>query len=75
MVVVVFDRDDEGDLKAGEAREAPTPLAAERIARRLALQHAGAVAFSRTGDPATGEFQNAAILAQYGAVDLDVLSS
>jgi hypothetical protein len=24
-VVVTFDRDDEGDLKAGEAREAPNP--------------------------------------------------
>jgi hypothetical protein len=34
-VVVVFDCDDEGDLKAGEAREATNALAAERAARSL----------------------------------------
>ncbi|MGA2795256.1 MAG: hypothetical protein ABSE69_17360 [Roseiarcus sp.] len=38
------------------------------------LEHAGAVAFSRTGNPATGEFQDAMILAQFGEVDLDALS-
>jgi hypothetical protein len=36
--------------------------------------HAGALAFSRTGDPATGEFQDAVVLAQFGEVDLDSLS-
>jgi hypothetical protein len=49
-VVVVFDRDEEGDLKPGEAREATSAAAAERHARLLAGQHAGTVAFSRTGD-------------------------
>jgi hypothetical protein len=33
------------------------------------------VAFSRTGDPATGEFDDASIVAQFGAVDLDALSA
>ena len=37
-------------------------------------QLAGALAFSRTGNPATGEFQDAVILAQFGEVDLDSLS-
>ena len=46
---------------------------AERRARALALEHAGALAFSRTGDPATGEFQDAVILARFGEVDLDLL--
>jgi hypothetical protein len=36
--------------------------------------HAGALAFSRTGDPATGEFPDAVVLAQFGEVDLDSLS-
>ena len=46
---------------------------AERRARALVLEHAGAVAFSRTGDPTIGEFQDAVILAQFGEVDLDSL--
>jgi hypothetical protein len=46
---------------------------AERRARALALEHAGALAFSRTGDPTTGEFRDAVILARFGEVDLDSL--
>jgi hypothetical protein len=34
----------------------------------------GAGAISRTGDPSTGEFQDAVILAQFGEVDPDALS-
>ena len=72
-VVIAFDRDAEGDLKPGEAREVLSPIVAERRACALALEHAGALAFSRTGDPTTGEFQDAVILAQFGEVDLDSL--
>jgi CspA family cold shock protein len=72
-VVIAFDRDAEGDLKPGEAREVLSPIVAERRARVLALEHAGALAFSRTGDPTTGEFQGAVILARFGEVDLDSL--
>jgi hypothetical protein len=74
-VVVPFDRDESGSLVAGEGQEAPSAFAAERKARALALQHAGAVAFSRTGDPAIGEFQDAVFLAQFGEVDLNALSA
>jgi len=74
-VVVPFDRDESGSLVAGEGQEAPSAFAAERKARAFALQHAGAVAFSRTGDPATGEFQDAVVLAQFGEVDLNALSA
>jgi hypothetical protein len=73
-VVVAFDWDAEGDLKPGEAREVLSPIIAERRARALAVRHAGALAFSRTGDPTTGEFQDAVVLAQFGEVDLDSLS-
>jgi hypothetical protein len=31
------------------------------------------LAFSRTGDPATGEFPDTVILARFGEVDLDSL--
>jgi hypothetical protein len=69
--VIAFDRDAEGDLKPGEAREVLSPIVAERRARALALEHAGDLAFSRAGDPTTGAFQDAVILAQFGEVDLD----
>ena len=46
-----------------------SPIVAERRARVLAL----ALAFSRTGDPATGEFQDAVLLARFGEVDLGSL--
>jgi hypothetical protein len=57
----------------GEARELMSPIVAERRARALTLEQAAALAFSRTGDPATGEFQDAVILARFGEVDLDSL--
>jgi hypothetical protein len=37
-----------------------------RAAIALSCQHAGAVAFARTGDPATGEFQDRVVLAHFG---------
>jgi hypothetical protein len=74
-VVVPFDRDALGALRPGEAREATHAWAAERAASFLARDHAGAVAFSRIGDPATGEFQDAMIIAQFGEVDLEALSA
>ena len=72
-VVVAFDRDEEGELKPREARKVMSSIVAERRARTLALEHSGALAFSRTGNPATGEFRDAVILARFGEVDLDSL--
>jgi hypothetical protein len=54
-VVVILGSGCEGDLKAGDAMEATNATAAERAARSLSHIHAGTVAFSRIGDPATGE--------------------
>ena len=73
-VIVPFDRNEAGDLTAGEAKETPSAASAERQARIAAQAHAGAVAFSRTGDPSTGEFHDAVVLAQFGDVDLNALS-
>ena len=73
-VVVPFDRNAEGELTAGEAKESPSAASAERQARVAAQAHAGAVAFSRTGDPSMGDFQDAVVLAQFGDVDLNALS-
>jgi hypothetical protein len=36
------------------------------------LGHTGAVAFSRTGDPATGEFKDATVLRSFGDVPADL---
>ena len=72
-VVVPFDWDDAGALSAGQAQEASNAFAAERGARAIASQHAGVVVFSRTGNPAIGEFQDGVILAQIGDVDLNAL--
>jgi len=74
FVVVVFDRED-GDLRPGEPQEVRSAEAARRRVASLAGAHAGAVAFSRTGDPATGEFSDAEILSETGDVDLDALSA
>jgi hypothetical protein len=74
-VVVTFDRTDDGELRPGEPWEARSAQGAERRAASIARLHAGVVAFSRTGDPATGDFENAEILSQTGDVDLDALST
>ena len=56
-----------------EPVEAPSAETAKRRAHRAAETNAGAVAFSRTGDPNTGEFSDAVILATYGEVDHNML--
>ena len=72
-VVVPFDRAEGGDLVPGEAREAPNREAAKRRAEAMAAKHAGALAFSRTGDPDVGRFEDADVIAVYGAVDTHAL--
>jgi hypothetical protein len=75
-VVLPFRTGEDGEPAAGEAAEAPSAGAAISRAERLArLQDdgvCGAVAFSRTGDPGTGEFEDAVILKQFGTVPADL---
>ena len=56
-----------------EPIEAPNAESARRRAFELAVKNAGAIAFSRTGDPNTGDFSDAVILATYGEVDEGML--
>jgi hypothetical protein len=72
-VAMPFSRTDDGDLAPGEAIECPSHSAATRRAELLARdpQNAGAVAFSRTGDPMIGEFSDAVVLKSYGEVPDD----
>ena len=69
--------EDDGDIVACDPKEARSPEQAIRIADSLAKSdgHCGAIAFSRTGDPALGDFENAVILKTVGEVDAGLLSA
>ena len=74
FVALPFVWSDDGVLVAGEAQERVTSLAAVRVAQSLAATSAGAVAFSRTGDPSTGDFSEAEIIRSFGTIpDTDTL--
>ena len=67
---------DGGDIVACDPKEARSPDQAIRIASSLAKTagRCGAIAFSRTGDPALGDFEDAVILKTVGEVDIGLLS-
>jgi len=67
-VALPFNRNDKGELVPGEAQECQTSSAAIRRAEGMARASAGSIAFARTGDPSTGEFESAAVLKQFGEV-------
>lgn len=67
-VALPFDRNDEGELVPGEAQECQTSSAAIRRAQSMAATHAGAIAFSRSGDPKTGDFEPAEVLKSFGEI-------
>ena len=73
FVALPFTRDEEGVMLAGEAQERQTAGAAVREARRMTLVAPGAIAFSRTGDPAIGEFEDAVVIERFGEVPDDFL--
>jgi hypothetical protein len=68
--------EDDGGIVACDPREAQSSEQAIRMAASLALEegHCGAIAFSRTGDPALGEFEDAMILKTVGEVDIGLLT-
>ena len=72
-VSMAFDRDEAGDLVALEPMESRTPAAAISRARSLASSKAGAIAFSRSGDPDLGDFADAVVLFRDGEVLEDAL--
>jgi len=76
-VALAFKRsEDGGDIVACDPKEARSSEQAIRMARSLAAKegHCGAIAFSRTGDPALGDFEDAVILKTFGEVDSGLLS-
>lgn len=73
-VAMPFLIDTDGSPVAGAAEECQTSTAALRRAEILAhgAGHIGAVAFSRSGDPVTGEFGDARLLRKFGNVPEDL---
>lgn len=68
FVVLPFTRGNKGHMVADQPLELPTAEAAVRRARRIAEAGGAGLAFSRSGDPASGEWDDAVILAECGAV-------
>lgn len=71
-VALPFVANEEGDLVAGEARDFQSGYAATRGAQSMAAVSAGAIAFSRTGDPTAGDFAPAVIIARFGETPNEV---
>lgn len=64
---------DYGDVYASDAVECRSSAEAVRLAHRYAREALGAIAFSRSGDPALGEFEPAVILAKLGELPSDAM--
>lgn len=64
-----FVRSDDG-VVPGQAQEAPNEHSAARLAEAMSRNpnHAGAIAFKRSGDPNTGDFGEATVLRTFGEV-------
>ena len=76
-VALAFTKSEEGgEIVACDPKEARSADHAIRMANSLAATegHCGAIAFSRTGDPAIGQFEDAVILKAVGEVDVTLLS-
>ena len=71
-VALPFLRDQDGELTAGEAAECQTSRSAIASAQAMGTKHPGALAFSRTGDPATGTFDDAVVLFKVGDVPTEL---
>ncbi|MCK1714649.1 MULTISPECIES: hypothetical protein [unclassified Bradyrhizobium] len=72
-VALPFVPSDDG-IAAGEAVECFNPNAAVMKAEALSRKpgHVGAVAFSRTGDPSSGDFGDAKVIRKFGDVPDDL---
>lgn len=68
FVALPFQRTEDGELVASEAKECQSAQGAIREAERLSRLNVGAIAFSRTGDPASGEFSDAIVIRSFGEV-------
>ncbi|MBN8957638.1 MAG: hypothetical protein J0H17_13875 [Rhizobiales bacterium] len=75
FVVQPFERSKKGRMVPGAPVQAKDEPHAHRMARRLAETRGGALAFSRTGDLALGDFEDAVVLGTYGQVPDEALQT
>lgn len=71
-VAIQFVRRPDGSLVAQRPVECADADAAIACAKTMTRKEAGAIAFSRTGDPDRGEFDPAVVLARFGEVPVDI---
>lgn len=73
-VALPFSADDEGSVVAGTAEEFQSASSAIRRAESLSRTAGviGALAFTRSGDPMTGDFKDATLLRAFGNVPADL---
>lgn len=71
-VVQSFQRSKKGKLVADPPVMVKTEAEASAKARRLSEGRAGVVAFSRTGDATTGEYDDAIVIASYGDMPMEI---
>jgi len=68
IVVMAFDRDDDGNLVAAIEQQQQSEERAIRIANALASKHAGVIAWSREANPNLGEYGEPTTLFMSGGV-------
>lgn len=69
IVLSAFTKTDDGELiPAFEPRQIDTEEKAMRIARSMAPEYAGVLAWSRDADPSIGEYGPPTILFQHGEI-------
>jgi len=73
FVVQTFQRGKKGMLIADLPRPARDRLHCERVAEKLAETSASVVAFSRTGDPETDDWEDAKVISQFGDMPSELL--
>lgn len=71
-VVQSFQASKRGALVADQPVMVKTEAEAAAKARRLSEVRAGVVAFSRTGDATTGEYEDAVVIASYGRMPIEM---
>ncbi len=74
-VVQSFQVGRKGVLIPDDPREALTARGAMAAAERLAKERAGAFAFAKSGDPATGEYEDAVVLCTFGLVPAEAMEA
>ena len=73
-VVQSFAEDREG-VRMDEPIQAQSETGARQLAERLSMRKTAVLAFERSGNPSTGEFDDAKVLVSYGEIPAEMLES